>query len=62
MAIKGGEGCAWNAITKRIAREHPKRYGAEHPPGELSRSAFMKCVESVAEKVSKGVDQRRGAG
>ena len=24
MAIKGGKGCAWNAITKHIAREHPK--------------------------------------
>ena len=34
-ASKGGEGCAWNAIAKRIVREHPKQFGSEHPSGEL---------------------------
>ena len=44
MVQAGGDNCEWSIIAKRIAREHPKEFGAEHPCGAISRQSLKHRV------------------
>ena len=46
MVTEGGDKCEWSAVVKRIARDHPKEFGAEHPCGEMSRQALKHRVRT----------------
>ena len=46
MVTEGGDKCEWSAVAKRIARDHPKEFGAEHPCGDISRQALKHRVRT----------------
>jgi hypothetical protein len=42
----GGDNCKWSEIAKRIARENPKQFGAEHRTGDISRQALKRRIKA----------------